>query len=120
MQCLFVALVFALCALLPARPASAQAADPPPEQPVEAVDLFGFRLTQTERLKISGLLIAAWSHDGAQATLGFEKQARAGQATITFSGRVNDRVRYLISFNPVNETSSKPACGEADFFFPND
>ena len=25
-----------------------------------------------------------------------------------------------MSFNPVNETSSKPACGESGFFFPND
>ena len=64
--------------------------------------------------------MAGWSHDGAQAQLGFEKQGRVGQAIITLSGRLTDRVRYLVSFNPVNEVSSKPACGEADFFFPND
>jgi len=118
---LFVRLSLALCVLLSPRPALAQApaeSDPPTE--TEGVDLFGFRLTQNERLKISGLLLAGWSHDGAQATLGFENQARVAQATITFSGRANSRVRYLVSFNPVNETSSKPACGEADFFFPND
>jgi len=33
---------------------------------------------------------------------------------------VNDRVRYLVSFNPVNEVAAKPACGETFFFFPND
>ena len=121
MHRLFVTLSLALCVLLPARPALAQDPAPPdPPAETETVDLFGFSLAQTERLKISGLLLAGWSHDGAQATLGFENQARVAQAIITFSGRVNSRVRYLVSFNPVNETSSKPACGEADFFFPND
>ena len=102
---------------------AAQTQDPPAgDQPTgnEETDLFGFTFTQNERLKISGLFIGAWSHDGAQAQLGFEKQGRVAQATVSFSGRVTSRVRYLVSFNPVNEVSSKPACGEADFFFPND
>jgi hypothetical protein len=102
-----------------ALPASAQAAEAPPSEQ-ESVDLFGFGLPPTERLKISGLLISAWSHDGMQAQLGFEKQARVGQATLTIEGRVASRVRYRVSFNPVNEVAAKPACGEADFFFPND
>jgi hypothetical protein len=33
---------------------------------------------------------------------------------------VHENFRYRLSFNPVNETSSKPACGEPNFFFPND
>jgi hypothetical protein len=109
----------ALLVMVCAASAAAQAADQPPDEP-DTVDVFGFGLPQSERLKISGLLIAAWSHDGAQAQLGFEKQARVGQATLSISGRVTPRVRYLASFNPVNEVASKPACGEADFFFPND
>ena len=106
----------------PPRSAGLQARDQPETQPAtgEAVDLFGFGVTQNERLKISGVLIAGWSHDGAQAQLGFEKQGRVAQATITLSGRVTDRIRYLVSFNPLNEVSSKPACGEEGFFFPND
>jgi hypothetical protein len=36
------------------------------------------------------------------------------------SGRVSDRVRYFVSINPVSETRSRPACGEPDYFFPND
>lgn len=104
-----------------AAPAAAQAPDPesPPDEQ-EIVDVFGFGLPQRERLKISGLLVAAWSHDGAQAQLGYEKQARIGQATLTISGRVTPRIRYLASFNPVDEVAAKPACGEIDFFYPND
>jgi len=86
----------------------------------EAIDLFGLRVSQTERLTFSGLFIAGWAHDGAQAQLGFEQQGRVAQATLTISGRLTDRVRYVASFNPMNETRSKPACGEEHFFFPND
>ena len=117
------ALAVSMCVCALAVSAHAQSTEPPPqEQPAgsEEVDLFGFRFTQNERFKISGLFLAAWSHDGAQATLGFEKQGRVAQATVTFSGRITDRVRYLVSFNPVDETAAKPACGEANFFFPND
>ena len=116
-------LVAALCLATFSPAAIAQTTDPPPPgQPSEgeSTDLFGWSLPQNERLKISGVLIAGWSHDGAQAQLGFEKQGRVAQATISFSGRLNERVRYLVSFNPVHEVPSKPACGEADFFFPND
>ena len=98
--------------------AEAQTPAEPTEQ--EAADLFGFRVPQTDQLKISAVVIAGWSHDGAQAQLGFEKQGRVAQATLALSGRVTDRVRYFVSINPVNEVSSKPACGEQDFFFPND
>jgi hypothetical protein len=86
----------------------------------DSVSLFGWDISQDERFKISGTFIAAWNHDGAQAQLGLEKQGRVAQATLAVSGRLTDRVRYFVSFNPVNETASKPACGEEDFFFPND
>ena len=41
-------------------------------------------------------------------------------AILSLSGRVSDHVRYFVSVNPVSETASRPACGESDFFFPND
>jgi hypothetical protein len=74
----------------------------------------------TEKLHIDVDFMAGYGHDGAQAALGFEKQGRVGRATIGLSGRLHDRVRYRLSFNPVDEVSSKPACGETNFFFPND
>lgn len=111
--------VLALSTALMVTDAAAQdpAAAPPPD---EQIDAFGFGVGQTERLKISAVFIAGWSHDGAQAQLGFEKQGRVAQATVAFSGRVTEKIRYFVSFNPVNEVSSKPACGEPNFFFPND
>ena len=114
----FRRLLIALLAFyVPLVPRAASAQDP---APTEETDLFGFRLSQSERLRIDGVFIAGWSHDGAQAQLGFEKQGRVAQATIIFSGRLTERVNYRVSFNPVNEVASKPACGEEDFFFPND
>ena len=93
------------------------AAAPPDAAPI---DLFGFDFTQNERLRFGGELMAGWSHDGAQAALGFEKQGRVGWAILSVSGKVSDHVRYFVSVNPVSETNSRPACGERDFFFPND
>jgi hypothetical protein len=111
-------LTVAFCAALSTTSALAQ--ENPPVTPADPVSVFGWDLPQDERLKISGTFIAGWSHDGAQAQLGLEKQGRVAQATLTLSGRITDRVRYLVSFNPANEVSSKPACGEENFFFPND
>jgi opacity protein-like surface antigen len=116
---LSVALVSAL-AVLSAAPAFAQQTAPPSEEDNAPVDLFGFKFNQSERYKFGGELVAGWSHDGAQASLGFEKQGRIGMAILSVSGRVSDHVRYYVSVNPVSETSSRPACGEPDFFFPND
>jgi hypothetical protein len=73
-----------------------------------------------EKLEVEVDFMAGYGHDGAQAALGFEKQGRVGRATVILSGRPHAKFRYRLSFNPVNEVSSKPACGEANFFFPND
>ena len=106
--------------LLSISPALAQQSAPPPDPATEPVNLFGFKFNQSERYKFGGELVAGWSHDGAQAALGFEKQGRIGMAILSLSGRVSDHVRYYVSVNPVSETSSRPACGEKDYFFPND
>jgi hypothetical protein len=73
-----------------------------------------------EKLIVAVDFLAGYGHDGAQAALGFEKQGRVGRATVSLSGRPHEKFRYHLSFNPVNEVSSKPACGEPGFFFPND
>ncbi|MBE3071410.1 MAG: hypothetical protein IMZ67_00410 [Acidobacteria bacterium] len=80
----------------------------------------GLAVPASERLRVRFDLLAGWAHDGANASLGFEKQGRVGYAVVTLSGRVHRRVRYLASINPVNETEPLPACGEPSFFFPND
>jgi hypothetical protein len=109
--------VLVLSALLSCpAPAAAQDAEAPPAP----LSVFGWDVPHDERFRLSGTFIAGWSHDGMQAQLGLEKQGRVAQATLTLSGRVTARVRYLVSVNPVNEVSARPACGEEHFFFPND
>lgn len=113
--------VVALLVLLSAAPAFAQQAAPPQtDTATDAVNLFGFTFDQSERYKFGGELVTAWSHDGAQAALGLEKQGRVGMAILSLSGKISERVRYFVSVNPLSETTSRPACGEKDFFFPND
>lgn len=80
----------------------------------------GLLLPETGRLRISARFMAAHGHDGANANGGFEKQGRVGYAIVTLEGRPIDRVFYRLSVNPVNETEPRPACGEPNFFFPND
>ena len=106
--------------LLSATAAFAQQPAPDPATATEPVNLFGFTFNQSERYRFGGEVLLGWSHDGAQAALGFEKQGRIGWAIVSLSGKVSDRTRYYVSVNPVSETNSRPACGERDFFFPND
>lgn len=112
--------LFILFLLACASPAIAQQGTTTADDDPGAVNLFGFRFDQSERIKFGGEVLAGWSHDGAQATLGLEKQGRIGWAILSVTGRVSDRVKYFVSVNPVSETRSRPACGEKDFFFPND
>ena len=92
-------------ALLTVSPAFAQQTAPPPDEEQGPVNLFGFTFDQSERYKFGGELMVGWSHDGAQAALGFEKQGRVGWAIVSLSGRVSNHVRYYVSVNPVSETS---------------
>jgi hypothetical protein len=110
----------ALLVLFTAIPAFAQDTAPAPDASGESVDFFGFKFSQSERFKFGGELVVGWAHDGAQAALGFEKQGRVGMAILSVAGKVSDHVRFFVSVNPVSETNSRPACGEKDFFFPND
>jgi hypothetical protein len=109
-----------LLTLVTAAPAFAQETAPASDPPGEVVDFFGFKFSQSERFKFGGEVVAGWSHDGAQAALGFEKQGRVGMAILSAAGKVSDHVRFFVSVNPVSETNARPACGEKDYFFPND
>lgn len=109
-----------LLALVTAAPAFAQETAPASDPPGEVVDFFGFKFSQSERFKFGGEVVTGWSHDGAQAALGFEKQGRVGMAILSAAGKVSDHVRFFVSVNPVSETNARPACGEKDYFFPND
>jgi hypothetical protein len=63
--------------------------------------------------------MAGYGHDQAQFGLGFEKQGRVGYAILDIFGNLNERVSYLFSINPVDETEPLPACGEEGYFYPN-
>jgi len=119
-RCVCLRVYAALAALLLAMPgvAGAQPAAVTPPEPAP-LTIFGPQPAQTDRFKVSGEFVAAWSHDGAQATLGLEKQARVGMAILTVTTKVSPRVRFVVSTNPVNETASRPSCGKADYFYPN-
>lgn len=103
----------------------AQTADPPQPQVAEQAearedDDQGFTLPDTDRLRIKLRMMAAYLNDPAMATLGFEKQGRVGFVIVDLSGRLNERFRYHVELNPVNESKPLPACGEENFFYPND
>ena len=76
-------------------------------------------LLQSEHLNIGVSFMASYGHDGAQSSLGFEKQGRIGYAIVSLSGKADNRVSYLLQINPVDEIDPLPACGEEFFFYPN-
>ena len=82
-------------------------------------DTPGITPPDNDRLRITISMMASYLHDPAIATLGFEKQARVGFVIVGLSGRLNDRFRYHLEINPVDETRPLPTCGEENFFYPN-
>lgn len=102
-----------------AEPAEPEAIEPESAQrPAEQIP--GFTLPDSDRLRIRLDFMAGYGHDGANASLGFEKQGRVGYGVVTLEGRFSRRVSYRLAVNPVDETSPLPACGEENFFYPND
>ncbi len=79
----------------------------------------GFALPETDKLRIHVSLMAAYIHDPAVATLGFENQGRLGYGIIGLSGDLSERFGYMFEINPVDEGQPLPACGEEGFFYPN-
>ncbi len=118
----------------PSGPVSAQTPEPTSPQPsgdrggeeageseaAAEAERAGFTLPDTERLRIKISMMASYLHDPAISSLGFENQGRVGFVIVDLSGRLNDRFRYHVEINPVDETEPLPACGEQNFFYPND
>jgi hypothetical protein len=80
----------------------------------------GLALPDSNRLRFTIDFMAGYGTDRANATLGFERQGRVGYAILTAFGELNSRVSYRVAVNPVTETTPRPACGAAGFFYPND
>ena len=118
---ILLATVGPAAAQTPDRPLPEPAPTDAPQREGEADDAeSGVTLPDMDRLRVGISMMAAYLNDPATAVLGFEKQGRVGFVIVSLSGRLNDRFRYHIEINPVNETKPLPACGEANFFFPND
>src|SRR5437868_6063649 len=117
------------CALLSLIPGPAVAGQDPvkPAEPEGAAktepkaqdDQAGIAIADSKKLRIRVKFMGGYTHDAAQATLGFEKQGRVGYAMVGLSGLLNDHFRYLIEINPINETQPGVSCGEDDYFYPN-
>jgi hypothetical protein len=75
--------------------------------------------SDTDKIRIGVKFMAGYIHDSSVAALGYEKQGRIGYAIINISGRMDDNFSYVMEFNPVNESSPLPTCGEEGFFYPN-
>jgi hypothetical protein len=99
-------------------PAAALAQERSPDAPRESA--AGLPVPDSDRMRVSARFMAGYGHDRAQFGLGFENQGRVGYAILDVFGRLNDRVSYRFSFNPVNETEPRPACGEEGYFYPNE
>lgn len=74
----------------------------------------------SDRLRLTIDFMTGYGFDGANATLGFERQGRVGYAIFTAFGKLSPRLSYRISMNPVNETEPLPGCGAPGYFYPND
>jgi hypothetical protein len=102
MRYLFAVFVFILTVFNPLS-TSAQDQDAPSQMPKMSIDFM-----------------AGYGLDESQSSLGFETQGRAGYLIFRVDGKIGKRLKYFFEINPINETSPLPACGEPNFFYPND
>lgn len=115
-------IVVAVCGWGPhalAQEAERHAPPPVAEESAAGADEPGLVLPQADWLRISLAGMFAYTFDPAQASLGFERQARPGYIIVRLTGRLAERLRYVAAINPVSENEPLPTCGEEHFFFPN-
>jgi hypothetical protein len=75
--------------------------------------------TPERKARLALDLIGGYIADGAQETLGVEKQGRIGYAVFRVDGGLSRSLSYKLEVNPVNESQPLPSCGEEGYFFPN-
>src|SRR5438128_3898850 len=71
----------------PAKPVESEGAAKTP--PKAKDDQSGIAIADSNKLRIRVKFMGGYTHDAAQATLGFEKQGRVGYATVGLSGQLN-------------------------------
>ena len=98
----------------PKDPPTGQAADAPKDN-----DPQGLSLPSTDRLRFRFRLMAGYTNDRSQSTLGLERQGRVGYGIFEAFGKLGKHWSYRFEANPVNEGQPLVACGETNFFFPN-
>ncbi len=80
----------------------------------------GVVLPESERLRLNVRFMAGYGVDRSHYDIGNEAQGRVGYAIIELSGKINDRFGYFFELNPVHETQPLPACGDRNYFYPNE
>ncbi len=101
-----------------AAPAWAQPAEEKPAAE-SAKSEEGVSLPNNARFRVWLEAMGGYIHDPALASGGFESQGRPGYVKVGITGKLNDRLRYVLVINPINEGQPLPACGEKGYFFPN-
>ena len=102
------AVAFVLCSLSMIASAAAQDA------------AGGVAVPESERLRLNVRFMAGYGVDKSHYDIGNETQGRVGYAILELSGKISDHFRYHFEFNPVNETQPLPACGQRNYFYPNE
>ena len=74
----------------------------------------------SERLRLDVRFMAGYGVDWSHYDIGTEAQGRIGYAIIELTGKINDRFAYHFEINPVHETQPLPACGDRNYFYPNE
>ena len=97
----------------------AQTTQPKAEEQSEEEPQTGLAMPETDKLRIRLSFMAAYVHDAAVATLGFEKQGHVGYGIISLFGDLSEHVGYMFEVNPVDEGEPLPSCGEEGYLFPN-
>ncbi len=93
--------------------------DPPTIPAADAPDSQGLSLPSNDRLRFRIRLMAGYTNDQSQESLGLSRQGRVGYGIFEAFGKMGAHWAYRVEVNPVNESEPLVACGETNFFFPN-